>query len=185
MIQIQNGRFFYNWLGTPGTEYPTYESVRPEFDDQWEKFRGFVLSNSDESVVQPNQWEILYVNRFPQGSVWNELSDLPQLLTFLHQPDFDELNLEPDGIGGEWRFEILPNKGRLYVKLGLTMKKPDKKQNESPCVVMTLTARGPVGGSTPTLDEGLELGHKTITNAFDCLTSADAKKIWGVQHVNS
>lgn len=178
MIQVQNGKFFYNWLGTPGTEYPSYDSVRPEFDEHWEKFRGFVISECREDSVRPNQWEVLYVNHMPRGTVWNELSDLSQVLTFLRQPNFADLELNPDGIGGEWRFEIGSKKGRLYLRLGTKTKKED----ETPCIVMTLIARGPIGDEVSSLHEGLELGHKTITDAFDRLTSNDAQQIWGVQY---
>ena len=180
MIQVQNGRFFYNWLKAPDSEYPSYDSVRPAFDEHWEKFREFVIAHSEEDSVQPNQWEILYVNHIPRGTVWNELTDVPQVLTFLRQPDFDGMNVCSDGIGGEWRFEIRPKRGRLFVRIGTKMKKED----ESPCVVMTLMARGPVEAGVTSLDEGLELGHKTITDAFDRLTSTSAHKFWEVQNAN-
>ena len=183
MIQVQNGRFFYNWLGAPGIEYPSYESVRPEFDDQWKRFREFVIANTKENVVRPNQWEILYVNHLPRGSVWNDLSDLPQALTFLRHPDFSGTSLIPDGLFGEWRFEIPPEKGRLYVKL--RMKKPEDKEGDLQCVVLTLTARGHIGEVSPTLNEGLALGHATIRESFDRLTSTEAHKYWGVQYANS
>ena len=180
MIQIQNGRFFYNWLGTPGAEYPSYDLVRPEFDEHWEKFREFVISECKEDCVQENQWEILYLNHIPRDTVWKELSELPQVLTFLKQPNLSDLELNPDGIGGEWRFEIGAIKGRLYVRLGTKM----EKETDRPYVVMTLIARGPVGDGISSLHEGLELGHKTITDAFDRLTSNDAQQIWGVQNAN-
>ncbi|MEX2315705.1 MAG: TIGR04255 family protein [Pirellulales bacterium] len=177
MIQIQNGRFFYNWLGTPGSEYPSYDLVRPEFDEQWDKFCEFVASQTSENEVQPNLWEVLYVNHMPRGTVWNELSDLPRVLTFLRNPQIDGLNLTLDGIGGEWRFEIGSRRGRLYLKLGMTM-----KENDTPCAVLTLTARGPIGSGTQSLDQGLETGHKTITDSFDRLTSKDAQKYWASEH---
>jgi len=179
MIQIQNGRFFYNWLKTPDIEYPSYQAVRPEFDEQWDKFREFVISNSDENCVQPNQWEVLYVNRMPCETVWKQLSDLPEALTFLQKSPLDALNLSPQGIAGEWRFEILPGKGMLYLKLGMDLK--DNTSN----VVMTLLARGPIGENTSSLDKGLELGHQTITRAFDLLTSTHAQEYWGMKNGNN
>jgi uncharacterized protein (TIGR04255 family) len=177
MIQVQNGRFFYNWLGTPGATYPSYESVRPEFDESWEEFREFVISASDENSVQPNQWEIIYVNHMHSGTVWNDLSELPDVLKFLRKPNLGESNLLADGIGGEWRFEITPKRGRLYVRLGMA-----KQEEGVPCVVMTLVARGPVDDEEMTLHNGLELGHETIVDAFDLFTSGNAKKYWGMQN---
>jgi len=176
MIQVQNGRFFYNWLGTADVDYPSYQSVRPEFDEQWSKFREFVVSHSDESIVQPNQWEVLYVNHIPCGTVWEQLSDLPEVFTFLQLPPLSALDLGQRGIGGEWQFEISPRKGALYLKLAM-----DRKDN-TPNVVMTLLTRGPIEEGASSLDEGLELGHKTITEAFDLLTSTRAKEFWGMQN---
>jgi uncharacterized protein (TIGR04255 family) len=179
MIQIQNGRFFYNWLGTPRKAYPSYESVRPEFDEQWDRFREYVISQADNNAVRPNQWEILYVNHIPRGTAWNKLAELPEVLTFLSQPNFEHLGLTPEGIGGEWRFEIQPKKGRLYISLGLKV-----SEDGTPCIVMTLTARGPIVDGSISLDDGLEIGHKTITEAFDRLTSSKAQHFWGVQHAD-
>jgi len=176
MIQIQNGRFFYNWLKNPDIEYPSYQAVRPEFDEQWDNFRTFVVSSSDENAVQPNQWEVLYVNHIPCKTVWKQLSDLPEALTFLQKSPLDALDLSPQSIAGEWRFEIPPRKGVLHLKLGM-----DTKDNTSN-VVMTLLARGPIGEDTSSLDEGLELGHQTITRAFALLTSTHAQEYWGIKN---
>jgi len=174
MIQVQNGRFFYNWLGSADGTYPSYESVRPEFEERWEKFREFVVAASEENVVQPNQWEVLYVNHIPCGTVWEQLSDLPEVLTFLKQPPQSAPNLSLRSVGGEWQFEIAPKKGALYLTLGM------KQKNDIANVVMTLLARGPISNDTSSLDEGFELGHQTITEAFDRLTSASAQEYWGI-----
>ncbi len=176
MIQVQNGRFFYNWLGASDGSYPSYESVRPEFDEHWGKFQDFVVSNSDEHSVQPNQWEVIYVNHIPCGTVWKQLSDLPEALTFLKQSPLDGFGLDSRRVGGEWQFEIASQKGELYLRWGIEHRDKTSK------VVMTLLARGPIGDGTSSLHEGLKLGHKTITDAFERLTSTSAKKVWGMKN---
>ncbi len=40
MIQVQNTRFIYNWRKKKG-EYPSYDKLRPEFDDHLDSFRRF------------------------------------------------------------------------------------------------------------------------------------------------
>lgn len=177
MIQVQNGRFLYNWLGEPDSEYPSYDFVRPEFDEHWNLFREFFTYQSDQYVIQPNQWEVVYVNHLPRGEVWNDLTDLPEALTFLKQPELENLKITQEHISGQWRFEISSQKGRLY--LTLNMKVNDKGV---PCVVMTFTARGPIVEKGMTLDDGLRIGHTTITSAFDRFTSEKAKQCWGVQY---
>lgn len=180
MIQVQNGRFFYNWLGDSQKNYPSYEAVKPEFDEQWDKFRESVLSSPGDAVVRPNMWEIMYVNHLPQGTVWNEMSDLPEVFTFLKLPLMQDLELIPRAIGGEWKFEISPQRGNLYVKLGMS-----RVENSTPNVVMTIMARGAIQEDGPTLDDGLELGHETVIGAFDKLTTPRAHKIWGFENDNS
>jgi uncharacterized protein (TIGR04255 family) len=182
MIQVQNGRFFYNWLGTPGTEYPSYDFVRPEFDEYWDRFREFVVARTDDKVIQPNQWEILYVNHIPCGTVWNDVSDIPGALTFLQSPNITDVNVNPDALGGEWRFEIRPQKGRLYLRLAMRNKTDGNTTGLR--LVMTLIARGAVGDGARSLDEGLELGHTAITTVFDRITSTRAQEFWGVQDAN-
>ena len=61
MIQLQNGRLHYNWLGTRGGDYSRYKSVRPRFDELLRGFTGFVSTEALGKLV-PNQWEITYVN---------------------------------------------------------------------------------------------------------------------------
>jgi len=174
MIQVQNDRFFYHWLGTSGNPYPSYKDTRPEFDEYWEKFRTFVLaSHSDSDVsIQLNQWEVIYVNHIPKGTVWKDKGKLDELFPFLGNTNLDVENLRMERIGGEWQFEILPQRGRLYVRLSET-----QKDNE-PVLVMTLTARGPID-SEVSIDSGLDLGHELITRAFCTLTSSDAHQQWG------
>src|SRR5262249_45558845 len=55
MIQVQNGRFHYNWLGEGGGKYPRYREVRPAFDQALGEFRRF-LTDELQADLQPNQW---------------------------------------------------------------------------------------------------------------------------------
>lgn len=174
MIQVQNGRFFYNWLKTPETDYPSYDLVLPGFIEHWDKFHKFIISQKSTCEIEPNLWEVLYVNHIPQGVVWNELSDIPEVLTFLRQPELTGLKVLAENIGGEWSFVISPKKGRLYVTLGMKMKRDVRN------LVITLTARGPIGDGFGDLHEGLNLGHKVVTEAFSRITSKRAQDYWGV-----
>jgi len=80
MVQLQNGRFHYNWLGNSGEEYPRYRIVKPEFEALYAEFKQFL---SDEGLGMPteNQWEITYLNQIPQGGgLWNKVSSLRLLI---------------------------------------------------------------------------------------------------------
>ena len=180
MIQVQNGRFFYNWLGSEGGPYPSYDVVRPEFDKYWHAFCQFLAAQYNESSVEPNQWEILYVNHLPQGTVWNCPSDLSGVFTFLGPISAEEIDLKFEAIGGEWNHVVGDKRGRLHIRLGR------KNNDEGPpaTIVLTLLARGPVGERETSINSGLELGHKTITKAFDHFTTPEAKKHWGLTNAN-
>ncbi|NQT38585.1 MAG: TIGR04255 family protein, partial [Planctomycetes bacterium] len=74
MIQVQNGRLHYNWLGHEGKPYPSFEQVEPDFQRALAAFRQF-LAQESLGELQPNQWEVTYVNHIPKGSVWNDPHD--------------------------------------------------------------------------------------------------------------
>ena len=41
MLQLQNGRLHYNWLGLEGGAYPRYKQMRPEFEALFQTFQLF------------------------------------------------------------------------------------------------------------------------------------------------
>ena len=179
MIQLQNGRFHYNWFGAIGREYARYRTIKPEFDRIFAELQQFL---ADESLgkVRTNQWEVTYVNQIPKGTVWSQPSDWGTVFcrAALLRADPGETKLE--SLSGEWHFEIPPRRGRLHVHLqhgkAATADGPE-------VVTMTLTARGPATGKEDSalagLHEGLDLGHETIVRAFSDLTSSAAQKYWG------
>lgn len=175
MLQIQNGRLLYNWLGQGGTTYPHYAAVKQAFDGVQQEFTRF-LSDEKLGELQPNQWEVTYVNHLVKGTVWNELADCSA--AFRVGP---LLNASPGGtkletFGGEWHYEIPKEKGRLHVQLRHGKLAPE----EGPEVlILTLTARGPVN-EEQNLSDGLNCGHETIVRGFFDLTSESAHMYWGL-----
>jgi len=180
MIQIQNGRFHYNWLGHEGVEYPRYRKVRPEFDKHLDAFRAFLAAES-LGQLRPNQWEVTYVNHIPRGSVWQEPRDWASLFPTLTVPPTRlSSTMRLESISGEWHFEIEPRRGRLHVHLQhMRLQSPDGLE----VLRLTLTARGPAGdGETVGVDlnQGLNLGRKAVVTAFRDLTSEAAHEYWGL-----
>jgi len=179
MIQVQNGRFLFNWTGS-GQSYPSYESVRPEFDEYWDRFREFLSCQSTASL-ELDQWEVVYVNHIPKGDLWTSPNEIPRVLSFLGSTCLDPGSTEFEYATGEWRYEIPSQRGRLYVRLGKTQK------DGIPNIVLTLTARGPIGKKKDgiSLDEGLELGHQVIQKSFLRLTSEEAQRHWEPMHAST
>lgn len=181
MIQVQNGRLHYNWLGTAGREYPRYTHVRPEFDKIVKSFRDF-LSQEDLGQMRPNQWEVTYVNHLPKGSVWETPGDWASLFSSLPAPQASVGAAALESFGGQWHYRIGAKSGRLHVAIKHGRRTvPDERE----ILILTLTARGPIDpdlGEGETLESGIELGRETIVRMFAELTSDAAHKYWGAEN---
>lgn len=178
MVQLQNGRLYYNWLGKDGGDYPRYKYVRPRFDELLEGLRQF-LRNEGLGEIEPDQWEITYVNHLPKGTVWNQAEDWANLFVGLPGPWCAPSSVRLESFGGSWHFEIEPQRGRLHVE-ARHARAGSAEGHE--ILRLTLTARGPVSENPDeglTLDEGLKLGRTVIVKTFNDITSSEAHKYWG------
>jgi uncharacterized protein (TIGR04255 family) len=176
MIQVQNGRIHYNWIGTRDEEYPSYKVVRPIFDrlvSLWTEF----LTENGLGDLRPNQWEVTYVNHIPQGSVWHSPTDWADVLPGLLGRCGESGGTRFESMSGAWQFEFPEKAGRLHVDL-----KHGLSSGKSPVRILrlTLTARGPVNEKTP-WERGLDLGHGALVLAFRDLTSAAAHAAWELE----
>jgi uncharacterized protein (TIGR04255 family) len=176
MIQVQNGRFHYNWMAQPGGgDYPLYETVRAEFDAALEKFREF-LAREGLGELKPNQWELTYINQILKGTLWDNPQDLAAVFRYpgVALPRLGLASLE--STSASWTGEIAPQHGRLHVAI-------QKGRMNTPAgpetVSLTLTARG---ATVPDLDlgAGLDLGRRVVNAAFRQLVSDDALRYWGL-----
>ena len=174
MIQLQNGQLHWNWLGRDSAGYPRYHVIKQEFDVVLARFAAF-LDSEGLPPLEPNQWELTYLNHLPRGTVWNSAADWPRLFPTLPTVQTDLTVVVPESFGGEWHYEIPPRRGRLHVQIV-----HEKRENADERLVLALTARGPAS-DLPTLHDGLEVAHRTIVIAFKELTSDDAHRRWGLQ----
>ncbi len=179
MIQLQNSRIMYNWVGTLGGVYPRYNVLRPEFDVLFSGFKEFARDNSLGNI-QTNQWEVIYVNHLPRGTVWQDASDwtkvfnanamLPATLGETVLQDFN----------GRWSYDIPGNRGRLHVSLNHGFDKPGGNE----LLVLNLTARGPIAEGDDAIsrpEDGLDLGRNLIVRGFQELMSSEARTYWEEQ----
>jgi uncharacterized protein (TIGR04255 family) len=184
MIQLQNNRLHFNWIGESGGRYPRYERVRDGLEWALRKFVEFV-EQEHVGDFRPNQWEVTYVNHIPQGSVWNTPTDWSFFKPLAGVSTVDNL-LQGESFGGEWHFVIPRQKGRLHVQWHHGLKSaPEKSENE--IVRLMFTARGPIeegGDKLQTITDALNLGRRTIVSSFKELMSDDANKHWGLKHAN-
>jgi uncharacterized protein (TIGR04255 family) len=184
MIQIQNGRLHFNWLGTEGGAYPRYEKVREGLVTALRALTQF-LDQERLGSFQPNQWEITYVNHIPRGSVWSAPNDWSFFRPLGPVPTIPDV-ATAESFGGEWHFVIPEQRGRLHVQWAhVRQSEPEQKQQEG--IRLTFTARGPApkdGDSVQAVLDGLDLGRKTIVQSFKGLMSDEANKYWGLNHAS-
>src|SRR5262249_22055122 len=153
-----------NWLRQDGHQYPEYRTIRPGFDQVLAEFREFLIEERPRHLqaghwqFRPNQWEVIYVNHFPKGTVWNTLAESVGL--FRVGPLLQEApgGTSLENFNGEWHYEIPPKRGRLHVRL-------QHGYLKSEVFILSLTARGPISDATGEaldLHQGLNLGHETV-----------------------
>lgn len=172
MIQVQDTRFHYNWVKKDG-EYPSYDRLLPEFQEELARFRAFSEKEEELGEVKENQWEITYVNHVPARPLWEPGDDGSSVFPWCGSPELSHVTLR-GAFGGRWLYVIGENRGRLHAKLS-TGKHPEKGD----ILVLDLTARGPLGPEEGALDEGLRLGHDAIVFSFVEMTSERAHQEWG------
>jgi uncharacterized protein (TIGR04255 family) len=172
MIQLQNGRLHFNWLGVAGGKYPRYERVRDGFVAAAQQFADF-LAQEKLGDFRPNQWEVTYLNHIPKGTVWNT-PDAPI-------PTVEGV-IRGESFSGRWHFVIPDQRGRLHVEWQhATMSSEPEKQET---IVLTLTARGSIQRSEDALQAvlaGVDLGRETIVRSFKELMNHAANNYWGLK----
>lgn len=174
MIQIQNSRFHYNWLGQGGGEYARFKNIKPEFDEMLNTYKQYI---TDEKLgeITPNQWEITYVNHIPKGTVWNSPSDWENVFPTISSNNNCSTVGSLESFECKLHYELEGKRGRLHVEI-----RHGKRDNTQEILIMNLTARGPIHPDGVQLDEGLNLGRKAIVRAFAELTGPDAHEFWEI-----
>jgi uncharacterized protein (TIGR04255 family) len=176
MVQLQSNQFHYNWQKRDGV-YPSYHTVRSEFDAHFNRFREFVAQAKVGELV-PIQWELTYVDHVPRDSQWGGPTGWGKVLPGLlgTQKTSQEIRLET--LGGDWHYEIPPQRGRLHVTVNLGK----VGEGGEPGLLLQMTARGPISKESGLdLAAGLELGHEVIVGTFMDLTSEEAHRAWGLK----
>ncbi len=176
LLQIQPTRFHLNWRKRDGF-YPSYPRLISEFEPMFGRFTAFAEA-AGLGKVAVNQWELTYIDAFPQGEYWQTPADwsgfLPGLFGALRSAD----GLVLERRAAEWSYEITPKRGRLHVAA-----QPGRAADgQQVTLLLQMTARGPVGkGGAETLRAGLDLGHGVAVQTFLRVTSDEVKARWGTK----
>lgn len=172
MIQVQPTRFHFNWRRREHS-YPSYGTVVSEFEIHFAAFRRF----ADEAGFGPlllNQWEITYLDRVPQGDLWQTPADWHRVFPGLFAPLPSLDGVTSEHFGGEWVFEIIPKFGRLHVSARHV------HDDDGIALLIETTARGPLGRTAgpAELRVGLDTGHRIAVDTFFQFASQEAIRTW-------
>lgn len=175
MIQIQNGRLHYNWLGEEGQEYVRYPTVKGELLDVLESLRTFVRREK-LGELRPNQWEVTYVNHLPRGTVWNTPADWSRVFSSSVCLPTKLSTASMEGVNAEWHYALDGDLGRLHVQLQHAWRDAKERQKREEILIFKLTARGPTVETDA--GAGLDFGRSVIVSTFQEVASVDARKYW-------
>lgn len=173
MVQLQSTRLILNWR-KHSAAYPTFNVLLPEFEILLHTFEAFT-AEAQLGTLTYNQWEIVYVDQFRKGDMWESPRDWRGIFPGLSTtPLPDHLLLSADEtMSGDWRFSLPENRGRMYLSLRQLRLAPAGEE----VLNVTFVARGPVD-SNQTWEKGLKLGHDILNDTFIGVTSNEAQERW-------
>jgi len=186
MLQVQRNRLVINWRKR-SKEYPRFEAAWDRFKSSWIDWTKFIHDLNFSPPI-PQLWELTYVNRIPQGTLWDTPADWPNVFPGLWGGKLavvDDAQL--CGFHGQWVWEHSSFPARLYVE-----PKPVRLSGPPPqdVLLLSLTARGiippvqseasvEIGSEMERIESGIRCGHDFIVSTFDKIASIEAKQVWG------
>ena len=180
-LQFQPDKLYFSWVQPEGdsVQRPHYDELKSEFADLFHALTDFADQN-DLGPVQPDLWEVKYLNQIPPGSLWSTPEEWHRVLPKLFLPSVSPADhLQFATFEGEWYYEIAPKKGRVRVRAAKML----VNQKPPPVLYLRMLARGEIGVSgVADWSDGFDIGHEACNQLFNAITSPEAKKEWGVNH---
>jgi uncharacterized protein (TIGR04255 family) len=172
LIQVQQDRFHQNWRKLkPGDEYPRFTKLYPKFIESWEVFNSFV-KELNLGGLEPDQYELSYVNHIPRGSGWENLSDIENVFPEFQCRLGDRFLPEPENVSWRKIYRLPNDKGRLHVSTRLAI----SRETNNLLIIMDLTVRGFVKNE---MNSWFDMAHEWIVRGFTDLTGeAIQKSVW-------
>lgn len=170
-IRFRREGFSFGWLGHNGSRYPRYEAIRDGFVATLEAVRDVL-----PKLGAPLRWTVSYVNKIPQGTVWNSPEDWSFFRLWQPTP-LKKLNIEPVGFSGTWQFPLDEERGTLSIDFRHELTRLSGNEEES--LRIQITASGPTESDESSLFDGLDFGREMTVRSFGELFTAHAKQFWG------
>jgi uncharacterized protein (TIGR04255 family) len=170
MLQLQPDRFAFNWCRREGEKYPRYDSNRPRFFDEFDRFREFAAQHG-LGDVKPNLCEVTYVNRICPAAGETPAECFAAIFKGVGWESADDwLPQPPEMVSLNRTFQIGDERGRLYAEAGIAN---DKESGDF--VHLKITARV-IHNDGDDLGENLDLAHEWVVKSFVSLTDDQARR---------
>lgn len=168
MIQLQKNLFRFNWIKLPQKEYPRYETTKTAFLVEFGRYVKFIAHETGQTI-NPMRWEVVYINHFPKGTVWNTQGDWNSVFSFQGLPTF-ATGYQATSFNLEWNCEIQKD-------AWMNVQASHGTLNSEEVLRLVLTAWGGLS-RLEELEEGIDLGRKAIVTNFKQITSEKAHAYW-------
>ncbi len=166
VVRLNEGHISFTWLGLDDARYPRYENLRDGFVAVWDAF-----CHCNSLTVKPYSWAVAYLNRIPQGTVWQAATDWS---FFELRPHTESLTSRL--LSGQWVIaaEDCPDGVLVDVKRA---KSTDSEIGGA--IWLKLTVAGQLNSALPEILDGLDFGRSVIVQTFSELLTPHANAYWG------
>lgn len=169
VIRISPMHFAFTWLGTADSRYPRYEALRDGFVAAWDLF----AVQQRLTAEQLGQWSVSYLNRIPQGTVWQQPADW----TFWKlMPDAPRCAQQIPS--ASWQFQLPELPAGLSIDWNY---RATSTAVDEPTVWLRLTSCGKITSESSALLDGMDAGRAAIVQIFSDLLSPAANAYWGLR----
>ena len=174
LIQLQPDRFIHNWRKAGmDSEYPRYDTIRREFEDRWNEFVNFFLSESG-SQIAPNQVEVTYVNLISVEAG----SDLSSALGLAGSQFTDGFLPAAENSQLSSTF-VMPDIEQAVGRLRVSAQTAIDAKTKKPICILKLTARGaPLSSDADGILQFMDVGREWIVRGFADVTTSEMHKNW-------
>lgn len=179
LIQIQSNRFIHNWRKIDGMEpYPHYEPIRKTFRGEVAILEEF-LRDEGLGTLAVNQCEVTYVNHIEPSGVWDRHGQLEKVFSMWSRLANQSFLPDPEDAGLHTRFVIPDETGKPIGRLHAVVHPAWKKTDNSPILILNMTARGvPIGEGIEGAFGFFDVGRRWIVKGFADLTTPEMHRVW-------
>ena len=174
LLQVQDDKFIRNWRKTQdAAEYPRYETIREGFKADLISLSEFI-SREKLGSFRPSQCEITYVNHIQIGH-----SAIDEAFR-MWRPTEGEFLPRPEDVRVALRYPIKDDSGAFLGRLNVDLQPAFLNVDQSPILVLSLTARGrPDGSGLNGVFQFLDRGREWIVRGFAEVTVPEIQaRVW-------